>query len=235
MATTRSYGQFCGLAAGLDLLGERWTLLVVRELLYGPARFNDILANLPGMGPNLLAARLRRLTESGLVEVHRTIADGRGREYRLTGRGRKLREPILMLARWGFEELSYTEDPQGVTRATWSLLAVEAMVFDAPASDVVETYEFRIGDEVFHVAVDCGAAVVRRGPSDGPAITLVTDIETFIEIGARMISPLVAVASGRLTMTGDMDALQRCTSLMGLDNGVPRHADYAGRQTPASA
>jgi DNA-binding HxlR family transcriptional regulator len=223
----RTYGQFCGLAAGLDLLGERWTLLVIREMLHGPVRFNDILANLPGVGPNLLAARLRRLTEAGVVEMHRTSSDGRGREYGLTTRGRRLREPILMLARWGLEELISAEDPHGATRASWSVLAVEGMIFDAAAPTVTETYDFRIGEEVFHIDVDGGRAVVRRGPSTQPALILTTDIETFIEIGARLLSPFVAAASGRLTMEGEPAALVRCTGLMGLDRNAAAAAAAA--------
>ena len=101
MAGRRSYGQLCALAEALDLIGERWTLLVVRELLIGPARFSDIEDHLAGVGPNLLSARLRMLVDAGLVTSEPVPGDGRGRQYRLTEFGETLREPVLALARWG--------------------------------------------------------------------------------------------------------------------------------------
>src|SRR5688500_15485784 len=101
MAVKRDYGQFCGLAGGLNVIGERWTLLVVRELLIGPARFNDIMDNLAGIGPNLLADRLRTLVAHGVVEQASVPGDGRGKLYRLTALGEELRAPVLGLAKWG--------------------------------------------------------------------------------------------------------------------------------------
>ncbi|WP_309239820.1 helix-turn-helix domain-containing protein [Actinomadura sp. J1-007] len=96
----RIYGQYCGLAGALDLVGERWTLLIVRELLVGPCRYNQLQSNLPGIGTNLLAERLRFLTEAGLVR-QRGREGSKVRLYELTEQGEGLREPVLALARWG--------------------------------------------------------------------------------------------------------------------------------------
>src|SRR3712207_3261653 len=101
----RSYDQFCGLAKALDVLGERWTLLVVRELLLGPKRYSDLLEGLPGIGTNLLAARLKALEASGLVGRRRLPPPAASNVYELTERGRALEPAIFELIRWGLDLL----------------------------------------------------------------------------------------------------------------------------------
>ncbi|WP_205015963.1 winged helix-turn-helix transcriptional regulator [Pseudonocardia sp. EV170527-09] len=219
MSERRHYGQFCGLAVGLDLLGERWTLLIVRELLLGPARFNDLLANLPGIGPNLLTRRLRSLVDDGLIEQHRLESDGRGRAYQLTDSGERLREPILALARWGLDQLPHVVErrpERGETRAAWAFLAVESMIDRSAVPDVNESYEFNVDDETFHIDVDGGQTFMRRGSATSPALVIDTDAETFVDIGGRLTTPFQAVVAGRLKIDGDNEALARCTRLMGL-------------------
>jgi DNA-binding HxlR family transcriptional regulator len=212
----RRYGQFCGLAAALDVVGERWMLLIVRELLIGPARFNDLLNNLPGIGPNLLSARLRSLQQAGLVEQLRLEADGRGRQYCLTAAGQELRAVVLPLAHWGMRQLNEQHAAHDEARADWGFLAVQAMIHEAEAPDVNEVYEFRIDDRVFHIAVHDGVATSERGPGNNPAMVAQTDATTFVKIGAQLISPLTAVLAGDLKITGDTAAVQRCTTLLGL-------------------
>ncbi|MEU3351568.1 winged helix-turn-helix transcriptional regulator [Streptomyces sp. NPDC037389] len=215
MKGKRNYGQFCGLAAGLDAVGERWALLIVRELLIGPARFNEILGNLPGLGPNLLSDRLRALAARGVLESAAVPGDGRGRRYRLTARGEQLREPLLALARWGMAFLG-EEARGGAVRATWGILAVQAMIHGRPVPGADESYEFRVADETFHIEVADGRAVTRRGPADAPALVVVTDAETFVSIGAGMHTPFEALISGRLRIEGDPAAARRCVEFMGL-------------------
>ncbi|TDD55527.1 transcriptional regulator [Saccharopolyspora elongata] len=216
MAGKRDYGQFCGLAAGLTVIGERWTMLILRELLIGPARFNELPPNLPGIGPNLLAERLRTLIEHGVIEQHAVPGDGRGKQYRLTERGEQLREPILALAHWGMQFLS-EEDSAGISRAEWGFLAVQAMISTSDLPDRDESYEFRVGDRVFTVEVADGQVHVRRGSGElPPAIVVGADPETFIRIGARMLSPFDAIITGGLTIDGDPDAIQRCVRMLRL-------------------
>lgn len=215
MHEKRHYGQFCGLAAGLDIVGERWTLLIVRELLLAPARFSEIAENLPGIGPNLLSDRLRSLAERGLIEAAPVPGDGRGKQYRLTELGEELREPLLNLARWGMGFLS-EKDIGGVARGSWGFLAVQAMVHGQTVPDVSESYEFRVDGEVFHLRLHGGRAVAQRGPADEPAIVVETDATTFVKIGAELLSPFDALVSGVLRIEGDPGAAQRCTRLLGL-------------------
>ncbi|WP_051442543.1 winged helix-turn-helix transcriptional regulator [Saccharomonospora iraqiensis] len=101
MSPKRDYGQFCGLASALNVIGERWTLLVVRELLIGPAQFTELLDTLSGIGPNLLTERLRTLVDLGVVAQRQVRGDGRARQYVITGVGEELRQPVLWLTRWG--------------------------------------------------------------------------------------------------------------------------------------
>ena len=98
----RSYAQYCGLAKALDVVGERWTLLVVRNLLLGPLRYSELLRGLPGITTNLLAKRLKEMEEHGLLERIRAGAGEGGQAYRLTGVGRALEPAVHALGSWGF-------------------------------------------------------------------------------------------------------------------------------------
>lgn len=215
MAERRSYHQFCGLAAALDVLGERWTLLIVRELLLGPRRFTDLADNLTGAGPNLLTERLHTLMACGVVGRSHHEADGRSRVYELTEVGEQLREPVLALARWGLRHADV--DAGGEVRPGWGLLAVEAMMKDAPPSPVDESYTFNIDDEQFHIVITGGVPSVARGPARAPSLTVTTDAHTFVQIGAEILTPLHAVLSGQLKIVGENDAIARCSALLGLD------------------
>jgi DNA-binding HxlR family transcriptional regulator len=215
MAGKRDYGQFCGLAAGLNVIGERWTLLILRELVIGPARFNEIMDNLPGMGPNLLAERLRMLTAHGVIDQLPVSGDGRGKLYRLSELGEQLRGPLLDLARWGMQFLAES-DSTGMVSAKWSFLAVQAMVIDDRIPDRDESYEFRVEDEVFTVEVADGAVTFLHSPATNPVLTITSDAESFVRIGARMITPFGALAAGDIKIEGEVDAIHRCTYMLGL-------------------
>lgn len=215
MTGKRDYGQFCGLAGALNVIGERWTLLVVRELLIGDARFSEIMENLPGIGPNLLAERLRVLAGHGVVEQLPVPGDARGRQYRLTERGRRLRGPVLDLARWGMELLS-DEDSAGVVRGEWGFLAVQSMIRSDAVPDEDQTYEFRIGEQVFVVRVRTGVVSFARGGDPDADLVVTSDPDTFVRIGARMLTPFEAMAVGRIKVEGDQPAIHRCVRMLGL-------------------
>lgn len=216
MADKRHYGQFCGLAAALDIIGERWTLLIVRELLISPARFSQITENLPGIGPNLLTDRLKFLSERGLIESCPVPGDARGKQYRLTPLGESLRPSLLSLAKWGMKFLTEEDAAFGISRAAWGFLAVQAMIDESQLPDIDESYEFRVDGEVFHIEVARGKALARRGAAESPALIVHTDAATFIRIGAEMLTPFDAVVSAELKIDGDPKAVARCTRLIGL-------------------
>ncbi|WP_447002721.1 winged helix-turn-helix transcriptional regulator [Saccharothrix isguenensis] len=214
VAGKRDYGQFCGLAAGLNVVGERWTLLVVRELLISPARFNEMMDNLPGIGPNLLAERLRMLADAGVVEQLPVVGDGRGKLYQLTERGTELRAPLLALTGWGMAFLD-EGDAEGVVRSKWAFLAIQAMVREDAVPDVHEVYEFRIGAEAFLVEVKEGAATFASGGAADPDLVVTGDPRTFVRLGARLVTPFIAIATGRVRIEGGPEAVQRCTRMLG--------------------
>ncbi|XRQ14306.1 winged helix-turn-helix transcriptional regulator [Actinomadura welshii] len=212
----RNYGQYCGLAAALDILGERWTLLILRELLTGPCRYNELLANLPGIGTNLLADRLKFLTEVGVVR-QRSQDGAKTRMYELSEQGESLRGAVLSLARWGLGMLGAPEAEE-IVRPRWGVLAVEAMI-DPRHAEADEVYEFRLDDEVFHVDVKDGEIKVRHGKAPAePALVVRTDAVTFVEIGAGRLNPLEATLTRRVVMEGAEDAVLRCSRLLGLIN-----------------
>ena len=211
----RRYGQYCGLARALDLVAGRWTLLIIRELLTGPCRYNELLASLPGIGTNLLAARLKYLAEEGIIELGEPENGLKVKHYRLTADGEALRPAVLALARWGLARLDGPA-AEDVVRARWAMLAVEAMIDQDLAGDLDEEYQFEIDEEVFHIKVRDGAVRVTSGPAQLPALTARTDSRTFVEIGSGRLSPLEAALTGRLAMDGGQDAVLRCSRLLGL-------------------
>ncbi|MEH3138023.1 MAG: helix-turn-helix domain-containing protein [Mycolicibacterium neoaurum] len=121
----RRYGQYCGLARSLEIVGDRWNLLIVRQLLIAPARYRDLVAGLPGIATNLLADRLRELESAGVVE--RRLGDGSTVEYTLTAWGAELREPIEGLIRWSTPLM--VRGPEGDTfRHEWLTVAIPALL-----------------------------------------------------------------------------------------------------------
>ncbi|WP_320066158.1 winged helix-turn-helix transcriptional regulator [Micromonospora sp. RTGN7] len=214
----RAYHQYCGLASALDVLGERWTLLIVRELLMGPRRYGELLADLPGVGTNLLAERLRFLTERGVVRQTDLRGTGSRLAYELTEVGQQLRPMVLGLAHWGMEFVGDLSAEDAV-RPHWGFLAVEAMIQPENVPDLDEDYEFRVDDEVFHLQVRNGGARPVRSAAERPAMIAITDAATFVQIGSGRLTPLLAMIQGRLKLEGDTEAVLRCCELLGLETG----------------
>ncbi|GGM24415.1 MULTISPECIES: winged helix-turn-helix transcriptional regulator [Micromonospora] len=211
----RTYDQQCGLAYALDVVGERWTLLIVRELLLRQRRYGELLEALPGIGTNLLADRLGFLIDAGLVRS--LDPDRRTSGYELTELGQRLREPILSLARFGLSYSAHRPAPAGgVTRPSWAVLAVEAMIDEVPADVPDETYEFDVDGELFHVAVVGGSVSVVPTAAVDPALRVSTDSTTFFALGLGRLDPLEAVVSQAVRVVGPAAAVPRCLRLINL-------------------
>ena len=173
-ADGRRYGQLCPLAYALDLLGERWTLLVVRELLLGPKRFGELGARLAGAGPNRLSARLRRLRDAGVAE---RTSDG---AHALTAYGEGLRAPVLGLGSWGLSLLPAVET--GAARADLVALMMSGVIAPAQVAGIDLTIEVH-AEDVFTIAVGGGEMAVRSGPCDSPAaVRLDCAPATFVDL-----------------------------------------------------
>ena len=162
----RTYDQFCGLAHALDLVGERWTLLIVRDLSLGPQRFTDIQGGLPGIGTGLLTERLRHLEALGVVQRSQLPPPANVPVYELTDEGRELATAMAPLAMWGTRRLSELEgeDANLMFRAEWLLVSLREVFDTGAARGVHDVYEFQIDDQTIHVLVDDGEIVTRRGP-----------------------------------------------------------------------
>lgn len=192
----RSYEQFCGLAQALDRVGGRWTMLILRELIPGPARFTELQEGLPGIASNLLTERLRRLESDGLVR-HRTLPPPASVDvYELTGSGRELEEALATLGRWGarfMPEAPYRE-PTSVRGAALAAKAFCAGTDTAGLRAVVDV-DFS-GDRVLTLSLDDGAFDVSLGPHPDPDATLRLDLRGFL-----------GLATGRLPPSGDPDRI----------------------------
>jgi len=212
----KSYQQYCAVARALDSVGDRWVLLIVRELLaFGPSRYSDLKRGLPGIATNLLAERLRSMEADGLVEHHEAPAPISSRVYQLTDRGRELEDVVRALSRWGLPAMPSGPRNGDAVQPQWAALLAGLNV--APS--------VRPGTEVV-VLVDTGEAPVRvRLRSDGYEIDRhVTDGEDVVLRGdAVLVGGLLTGVLSRqqatelgLTVTGDADALD--------DLVAPNHA-----------
>jgi DNA-binding HxlR family transcriptional regulator len=157
------YQQYCGAARALDVVGNRWTLLIVRELMFGPRRFTDLIDGLPGISRNLLAERLRALERDGVVVRQELPPPAARQVYELSDDGRDLAEAMLPLVAWGARRLG-SRKPGESFRPQWAALAMSAFADREAAKGITETYEYRVGDLVFHFTVDDGSVELHQGP-----------------------------------------------------------------------
>jgi DNA-binding HxlR family transcriptional regulator/putative sterol carrier protein len=213
----RSYNQYCGLATGLDVVGARWSLLLIRELMIGSTRFGDLQRALPGIGPNLLAERLKELMDAGVVERRLANAGGRREIYTLTDLGEALRPAVLELAKWGLKLVKRQPSPEDAVRSEWAMLAVEALTRGVSVgSDVNESYQFQIADDVFCLKVVHGRATVAVGETPESVLRVRADAQTLVQLGAGLVDPTEALNDGRLEMVGDFRVALRCCALLGI-------------------
>ena len=211
MGEKRSYGQHCTVARALDVVGERWTLLVVRELSTGPKRYKDLLEGLPGIGTNLLANRLKSLAGEGIVSRGTLPPPAGSSVYELTSLGRSL-EPVLMeLSRWGAGLMDTPREGDDL-RPGWAAVAVRSAMAREAAGGSPGTYELRIDGVAFHLSVgdgqtDCVEAW--QGSAPAPDLVVAGDAESFVAVASGKLSPEEAVESGVLWAEdqGDQDAL----------------------------
>jgi DNA-binding HxlR family transcriptional regulator/putative sterol carrier protein len=213
----RSYQQFCPAARALDVVGERWSLLVIRDLLTGPKRYTDLQAGLPGIGPNVLADRLRSLEGAGLIAKRRLPPPAASTVYELTELGSGLRPVLTALFGWGLQLVGAPATDDAI-KASWWLPAIEASIHAGSIpTDLDDTYELRIGDEVITIDATSGDIQIREGPAERPDAIVRTDHETFSLLGRGRISPLQAIEAGKMTVEGDPVAAERLGVLFALE------------------
>jgi DNA-binding HxlR family transcriptional regulator len=183
----KRYGQACAIARALDVVGERWNLLLVRELTFGPRRYRDLATGLPGIPSNVLAGRLKDLQAAGVVARRTLPAPTDVTVYELTDAGRALQPALKELLDWG---LRYGPEPSpgDAAQPAWALLAAAGRPAALAAG---QTCELRVGPEVFYLGSEAGTLTVRRGPApDGDAVvTMPADT-------------LYSLLTGQATVTG---------------------------------
>lgn len=196
----RTYGDGCATAHALDLVGERWALLIVRELLFGPKRFSDLQAGLPHASPNVLTQRLRELESAGIVQRQRIGPPASTWVYGLTDWGREL-EPILVQISWWGSRSPHLE-AGGELSVDSLLLALKTHFDGSKATELDATVEVVVGEDAFSLRVTGGRLEISRGAPAAPDATLRTDPDTFrsIVIGGKRPK--------RLPATGDLEVVR---------------------------
>ena len=218
MEKKRTYDEGCAAAHGLDLIGERWALLVVRELLLGPKRFTDLRASLPHVSPNVLAQRLRDLEAAGVVRHRRLPPPAASQVYELTPWGTDLEPVIMALGRWASRSPAM---PFGAPTSTASLVIAFRTMFDPKAAAGLEvSLELRLAEETFRARVTDGRLELERGQVDRPDAVVEGDTETLKAL-AFVGRPFdEAVSAGALKVTGDQALAERFFTLFKLPEPV---------------
>jgi DNA-binding HxlR family transcriptional regulator len=211
MATMRTYGDGCGIAHALDLVGERWALLVVRELLLGPKRFTDLRDGLPNASPNVLAQRLRELEQAGVVRRRKLPPPAGSWIYELTDWGRELKPVALALGTWALRSPSF---PGDAPVSTDSVLLALGTFFDADAAgSLTALYELRLGENAFQIRIADRTIEVERGAADNPDAIIETDAATISALIWDRRELAEARGAGDITIDGDQRAVLRFLEL----------------------
>jgi DNA-binding HxlR family transcriptional regulator len=204
----RSYDEYCSVAKSLDVVGDRWTLLIVRELAYvGPRRYTDLRNGLPGIATNLLAERLRELERAGLVAREDAPPPIATTLFRLTPRGEQLRPVIDALARWGIP-LMAEQKPTDAVHSSWLAAALGRMLIDRQPDASSITLELQTGDQPIVIGVHDGDVEVQLGPAAHPDATLAGPPRPIMGLLLGLLQLADAEADG-VSYEGDPTLLDR--------------------------
>jgi DNA-binding HxlR family transcriptional regulator len=224
MART-TYGQYCGLSRASEMIGERWGLLILRDLLVDPKSAAELHNGLPRIPSRLLAMRLKELDYSGVIRPAESTDSNGGQRYELTAYGRVLKDVLLALGRWGAATLAMPR-PEDVVTEDSMMVALQATFQEDVALDDQLSFELRVADVVIHGEVDRGRLVVGRGPLPG-ADVVINPGPLFRDLLTRELSAAAALASDQTSITGDAAVFERFVDLFALPDlpaPVPAHA-----------
>ncbi|HEV2886387.1 MAG TPA: winged helix-turn-helix transcriptional regulator [Jatrophihabitans sp.] len=203
----RSYGQICGLSRALEIVGERWALLIVRDLIAGPKRFTDLRQGLPRIPTNVLSARLKELEQANVLQRRILPRPATAVVYELTDYGRELDDILLALGRWGAQSMTQPE-ADDIYTVDSLMMAMRASYQGPPAGSQPEpvNYELRITDVVISLTVQDGQLGVSDGPQPNPDLVIETH-HGFAALLMGRISPSEALENGSVRVTGDPELL----------------------------
>jgi DNA-binding HxlR family transcriptional regulator len=225
----KRFEQYCPVANALSLVGERWALLIVRELLRGPQRYSDLAAGLPGIGTNILATRLRELEAGGVVQRRKLPPPAASTVYELTEYGAGLEEVIHALGRWGARTLGLPRREDDLD-ADWGLNAFPALLYPERARGVTATYVMRIDDDVFTIRLVDGWLDVELGATDDPDVDATMSVATFFALASGDLPPLEALGD-RVRLEGDVEAFGQFFRMFSF---APRLAPRLPRAVPVA-
>ncbi|MEU4344031.1 helix-turn-helix domain-containing protein [Nocardia sp. NPDC023852] len=217
---SRSYGQYCGLARALDVVGDRWNLLIVRQLLVAPARYRELLDGLPGVATNLLADRLRELENVGVVE-RRLAEEGNAVTYALTPWGAELREPIEGLIRWSAPLM--VQGPAGDRfRPEWLAVALPALLGSKVATERSSTVGVAVDGQQFLLRATRSGLEV--GPHNGQDLDALVRADAAIVLGLAAGMLDLDEIRGLIDIEGDETALRSIFNARQADDGSARRS-----------
>ena len=211
----KRFDQYCPVAHALTLVGERWSLLIVRELLNGPKRYTDLTNGLPGIGTNILAARLRDLEDCGVIQKRTMPPPAASTVYELSEYGAGLNEALYALARWGARSLG-PPGAQDELYPEWGLNALPALFNAEAARGLTETYVLKIDDDVFTARLTDGSLEASMGAADDADLVVELDMKTLFALTGGELEPREAVKRRRVRVEGDLDVLDRCFQVLTL-------------------
>jgi DNA-binding HxlR family transcriptional regulator len=215
VATKRTYGDACGIARALDTVGERWALMIVRELLLGPKRFTDIRAGLPALSADVLADRLRELEASGVLARRVLPPPAASQVYELTPVGLALEPVVIALGRWGGANLPPSPEGTGMSLDA-AVLSFPTLFEPSLAGDFEATVAMQLGAERFVARVAGGRFAIERGDAASPEATIASDPRTLIDVAHGRRSLDDALETGDMEILGDGEVAERFLGLFPL-------------------
>jgi DNA-binding HxlR family transcriptional regulator len=219
MTTKRSYGDACRFAHALDLVGERWALLVVRELLLGPKRYKDLREGLPRASTNILAERLRELERGGVVRRRELPPPAGVSVYELTEWGLELEPIVTQLGAWGARS-PFPPDAETIG-ADSIVLALRSLFDPEAAGEMVATYELRLGEDLFHVDVGDWEIELHRGAAEDADAAIETDPGTLAAVLTGQLPLEEALRSGAIAIEGGKRTVSRFLKLFPMPEQCP--------------
>jgi DNA-binding HxlR family transcriptional regulator/putative sterol carrier protein len=217
---TKSYNQYCGLAYALDRVGERWTLLIIRELATGPRRFTDLLEGLPGISTNLLSERLKELEQEGLLRRRKLPPPAASNVYELTALAQALEPTLLELGKWGSQFVPPSHEGAALLHASSYALTLKTFFRPDLAQGLNETYELHVDDEVLQVHIHDGEIEVQQGEALKADVALYTDVPTYLALLTGEMQVEEASERGLIRLQGNPEALGRLLDICAVPGAV---------------
>ena len=214
---SRGYGQYCGLARAVELVGERWALLIIRDLLVGPRRFTDLRQGLPRIPSNVLADRLKELERDGIVQRRVLPRPASSVVYELTDYGAQLDDALMRLGIWGAQRLGATRPGEIITPDSM-VIALRSTFVPSAAMHAHHTFELRLGPVTVHAEVRDGRVTAAEGPADHPDLVIIGG-PAVKDLLTGEVPPDSAIEAGLVHLEGKPELLEEFVRLF----HIPSH------------